>query len=89
MGMMVDYSIHFLDDLSRIVFEVDTQCDDDKMACEIAARLLPDEGQAEIWCGARRLGRLCRGGRRQRGLTRLVELENTLTLIRRNWSYAK
>jgi hypothetical protein len=66
MGMMIDYSIHFLDELSRIVFEVDTQCDDDQMAYEIAARLLPDTGQAEIWCGARCLGRLCRGGRRQR-----------------------
>jgi hypothetical protein len=58
---MPTYRIYLLDALGSFRSRDDHECDDDAAANELATTLLPQNGQAEIWIGTRRVGLVAAG----------------------------
>lgn len=59
---MDHYRIYALNTAGRIVSGHDAMCDDDQAACGAASGLLEAGQDAEVWLGARRVGRVAVGG---------------------------
>lgn len=55
---MPNYRVYQLDENARIVARHEVSCDSDEAAQSAAAKLVPPGTQAEVWEGARLLGRV-------------------------------
>ncbi len=55
------YRIYLLDAVGSFRSRDDHDCADDAAANELATTLLPQNGQAEIWIGKRRVGLIAAG----------------------------
>ena len=55
---MTDYRIYPLDDRGRLVSSFGANCRDDAAACAYARTALKEGAQAEVWSGARCVGRV-------------------------------
>jgi hypothetical protein len=55
-----NYLVYVLNGQSHKVLGLEIQCRNDQEAQRFVLELLDETGQAEIWCGARRVGRVAR-----------------------------
>lgn len=55
---MTDYQISLLDGDGHIASTSDAKCADDREALGLAQRVVGGKGQADVWAGARRVGRI-------------------------------
>jgi hypothetical protein len=55
-----NYLVYVLNGQSHKVLGLEIQCRNDQEAQRFVLELLDETGQAEIWCGARRVGRVTR-----------------------------
>lgn len=55
---MADYQISLLDGDGRTASTSNAKCVDDREALGLAQRMAGNRGQADVWAGARRVGRM-------------------------------
>jgi hypothetical protein len=53
---VAEYRIYMLNGIGRFAVGADARCADDQEAYDLARGMLSNGAQAEVWCGARRLG---------------------------------
>lgn len=57
-GMMTDYQINLLDCAGHTASASSTKCADDREALGLAQRMVGGRERADVWAGARRVGRM-------------------------------
>ena len=55
---MTEYKIDVMDSGGRVIRVSNARCINDQEACALARRLLNMDGQADVWAGATRIGRV-------------------------------
>lgn len=74
---MTEYKIDVMDGGGQIIRRFNARCIDDREACALARRLLDVDGQADVWAGARRVGRV--------SVTSAAEIEMLAREVHKGW----